>query len=107
MNGVAENTPDYTPNAAAGAWRHIALTWTENGTVKAYEDGVLRSESAMTTGKIWRGTGSTNMAHFAALMVPWALNKCSAAGVAVDDLRIYSTELTADQIAAIKEVPVA
>jgi hypothetical protein len=75
--------------------------------VKGYEDGVLRSESAMTTGKIWRGTGSTNMAHFAALMVPWVLNECSAAGVAVDDLRIYSTELTADQIAAIKEVPVA
>ncbi len=107
VNGVAVNIPDYTPNAAAGAWRHIAITWTENGTVKGYEDGVLRSESAMTTGKIWRDTGSTNMAHFAALMVPWVLNECSAAGVAVDDLRIYSTELTADQIAAIKEVPVA
>ena len=82
---------------ADGNWHHVAMTWENDGTpnvqdVKLYVDGVLETIGASASQTIDTGNSAD-------IRIGESINGSSDFSGLIDDVRIYSTALSADAIA--------
>lgn len=84
---------------SSGTWYHIAATYSGSESaagIKVYRDGVALSTTALTIGSYTGMTNGTNPVSVGAMSGP--LNLLAGS---VDGVRIFSRELSANEIAAI------
>ncbi len=85
-----------------GEWHHVALVWNENGWCSLYADGVPY-ERGMTGDRYLpqrQQAALTGVTSFSVGSQPGNRGSLKAADGAFDELRIYRTPLSADEVAA-------
>jgi len=80
--------------SADASWTHIAGTFTKNGQIKIYKNGVLAQSNDVTGGIISLPTTDLVMACYRAGLCSWTWNFNGA----IDEVRIYNRALSAAEI---------
>lgn len=83
----------------ANTWTHLALTWKGGATLKGYVNGVKVSESGPTDTAFINLTG-TGTYFFKAGCSPWNGSIMRFSG-RIDDIRVYSREITEAEVLAL------
>jgi hypothetical protein len=92
------------------SWTHVVQTWSSANGLTLYIDGALYAQDVSVT--TYSASGTTNYLTLAStlLAIPYPVNGCSTAGVlgamgyyngTLDELRVYSRELTALEVCAL------